>query len=136
MLKPFDRRPDEKTGIKTMRTKYFSNLEDCDRVIIADICKDIENGRITIISTDRKFKIVSPGANGYLYDWTYNFIRFGFAKKSKSSDFHAQQHAYCPNQHTSAIVANFINTAVEMGIYERTTAQRFDGGQNINIIWM
>lgn len=125
-----------KQGYKTMRTKYFSNLEDCDRAIIADICKDIETGRITIISTDRKFKIVSPGANGYLYDWTYNFIRFGFARKSRTSDFYAQQHAYCPNQHTSAIVANFINTAVEMGIYERTTAQRFDGGQNINIIWM
>ena len=115
---------------------YFSGIEEHDRAIIAGICSDIENGRITIISTDRKFKIVSPGANGYLYDWTYNFIRFGFAKKSRSSEFHAQQHAYCPNQHTSAILANFINTAVEMGLYKRTTAQRFDGGQNINIIWL
>ena len=124
------------TGFITMRTKYFSGIEDHDRAIIAGICSDIENGRITIISTDRKFKIVSPGSNGYLYDWTYNFIRFGFAKKSRSSEFHAQQHTYCPHQHTSAILANFINTAVEMGIYERTTDQRFDGGQNINIIWL
>ena len=119
-----------------MKKTYFAGIEDHDRVIISGICQDIEAGRITIISTDKKFKIVSPGENGYLYDWTYNFIRFGFARKSRSSDFHAQQHAYCPNQHTSAIVANFINTAVEMGLYERTTAQRFDGGQNINIIWM
>ena len=119
-----------------MRTKYFSNIEDCDRVIIAGICSDIENGRIFVISTDRKFKVVSPGENGYLYDWTYNFIRFGFVRKSRSSAFHAQQHSYCPNQHTSAIIANFINTAVDMGLYTRTTGQRFDGGQNINIIWM
>ena len=119
-----------------MRTKYFSGIEDHDHAIIAGICSDIENGRITVISTDRKFKIVSPGANGYLYDWTYNFIRFGFARVSRSDRFCAQQHSYCPNQHTSAIIANFINTAVEMGLYERTTAQRFDGGQNINIIWL
>lgn len=119
-----------------MRTKYFSGIEDHDRAIIAGICSDIENGRISIISTDRKFKIVSPGANGYLYDWTFNFIRFGFVRKSRNSDFHAQQHAYCPNQHVSAILANFINTAVEMGFYQMTTGRRFDGGQNINIIWL
>jgi hypothetical protein len=119
-----------------MRTKYFSGVEDHDRVIIAGICSDIENGRITVISTDRKFKIVSPGDNGYLFDWTYNFIRFGFARKSRSSEFHAQQHPYCPNQTVNAIIANFINTAVDMGFYERATSKRFDGGQNINIIWM
>ena len=119
-----------------MRTKYFSPVQDYEISIISDICADIENGRITIISTDRKFKIVSPGANGYLYDWTYNFCRWGFAKKSRNSEFHAQQHAYCPNQHTSAIIANFINTAVEMGYYQMQTGRTFDGGQNINIIWM
>ena len=76
MLKPFEPLPAAKIpGLKTMRTKYFSNLEDCDRVIIADICKDIETGRITIISTDRKFKIVSPRANGYLYDWISQYLR-------------------------------------------------------------
>ena len=119
-----------------MKTKYFSGIEEHDRLIIAGICADIEAGRITIISTDRKFKLVSPGANDYLYDWTYIFIRFGFAKKSRLSEFHAQQHQYCPNQHVSAIIANFLNTAVEMGLYERTTETRFDGGQNINIIWL
>ena len=119
-----------------MKTKYFSGVEASDLSIIAGICSDIENGRITVISTDRKFKILSPGTSGYLFDWTYNFIRFGFAKGSRSSKFHAQQHPYSPNQYTSAILANFLNTAVEMGLYERTTAKRFDGGQNIDIIWM
>ena len=119
-----------------MTRKYFSVIEDSDRANIANICSDIENGRITIISTARKFKIVSPGENGYLYDWTYNFIRFGFARVSRSDRFCAHQHPYCPNQHASAILSNFINTAVEMGLYERTTARCFDGGQNINIIWL
>ena len=119
-----------------MKTKYFSGISDSDRENIANICSDIENGRISIISTDRKFKIVSPGANGYLFDWTYNFIRFGFARVSRSDRFCAQQHSSCPNQYTSSIISNFINTAVEMDLYKRTTARRFDGGQNLNIIWM
>lgn len=119
-----------------MTTKYFSNIEDHDRVIIAGICSDIENGRITVISTDRRYKIVSPGENGYLYDWTYNFIRFGFAKKARNTEFYAAQHPYCPYQNTSAVICHFFNTAVEMGLYKRTTAERFDGGRDFPIIWM
>lgn len=117
-------------------TKYFSGVEAHEIRIISDICADIEAGRITVFSTDRRFKIMSPGANGYMYDWTYNFCRWGFAKCARNTQFHAAQHTYCPNQHISAILANFINTAVEMGYYTRTTSRRFDGGQNVQIVWL
>ena len=119
-----------------MSKKYFKGIEDHEKSIVSGICKDIESRKIVFICTDKRFKIMSAGENGYLYDWTYNFCRWGFARKSRNSDFHATQHAYCPYQHMSGVVANFLNEAVEQGIYERTTNERFDGGQNFQTIWM
>ena len=117
--------------------KYFSGVTESYEVsIIAEMCEAIEAGRVSVLSTDKRFRIITPGANGYIYDYTYNFIRWGFAKKARGNEFTAAQHPYCPNQHVSATIANFINTAVEMGYYTRKTSKTFDGGSNIQIIWM
>ena len=119
-----------------MSKKYFKGIEDYEKSIIPQMCQAIESRSIVFISTDKRFKVMSAGENGYLYDWTYNLCRWGFARKSRNSDFHAQQHPYCPHQHMSGIVAHFLNEAVEQGFYERTTNERFDGGQDFQTIWM
>lgn len=118
-----------------MATAYFRNITEDDRFIIADMCKSIEDDKIFFVSTDKKFKMLVRG-NTYTYDYTYNLIRYGFATKARGTDFHAKQHAYCPNQYTAQVQANFINTAVEMGFYTRQTNREFNGGNNVQIIWM
>lgn len=119
-----------------MSKKYFKGIEDHEKCVIPQMCQAIESRSIVFISTDKRFKVMSAGENGYMYDWTYNLCRWGFARESRNSHFHAQQHAYCPHQHMSGVIAHFINTAVEMGLYERTTNERFDGGQDFQTIWM
>lgn len=118
-----------------MSKKYFKDLDDCEKCIIVQMCEDIENRDIVFISTDKRFKVMGKNRS-FMSDWTYNLCRWGFARKSRNSDFHAQQHPYCPHQHMSGVIAHFINTAVEMGLYERKTNERFDGGQDFQTIWM
>lgn len=118
-----------------MATTYFRNITEDDRFIISDMCKSIEDDKIFFVSTDKKFKMLERG-NTYTFDYTYNLIRFGFAAKARGTDFHARQHPYCPNQYTAQVQANFINTAVEMGLYTRQTSKEFNGGNNVQIIWM
>lgn len=119
-----------------MATSYFKNISEIDKFIINNICRQIENDGIFCVSTDKKFKLLGRESSLYTYDYTYNFIRFGFATKARNTDFHAKQHPYCPNHYIAQIIANFINKAVEMGYYVRTTEKVFNGGNEPQIIWM
>ena len=117
--------------------KYFANLDEADRCIIESMCKAIESQRCFIISTEKRWKFMVPAEDGsYVYDYTYNLIRFGFTRKARNNDFQASQHSYCPHQYTSGVLSNFLNPAVDMGLYERTTERKFDGGTDFQMIWM
>jgi hypothetical protein len=118
-----------------MANAYFKNITEEDKFIISEMCRSIENDNAFFVSTDKKFKMLVRG-NSYTYDYTYNLIRFGFATKARGAEFHAKQHSSCPNQYTAQVQANFINTAVEMGLYTRQTSKEFNGGNNVQIIWM
>ena len=74
-----------------MSKKYFKDLDDCEKCIIVQMCEDIENRDIVFISTDKRFKVMGKNRS-FMSDWTYNLCRWGFARKSRNSDFHAQQH--------------------------------------------
>lgn len=117
-------------------SKIFKNLNEGDVNIIQFICKLIEEDKIYFVANNKRYKILSRESERYTYDYTYNFCRWGFAKKARNTDFHAALHPYCPNQDMAATMARFINTAVEEGLYERTTDKKFDGGNNIQVIWM
>lgn len=115
---------------------YFKNLEEHEKTQVANVAKLIENKQIFIVASGAKYKILSRENSAYTYDYTYNFIKWGFARKVRNSDFFAQVHKYCPSQNISATLANFLNTAVAMGFYTRTTKERFDGGTDFQIFWM
>lgn len=119
-----------------MATTYFKNITEDDKNIIASMCYAIENDKIFFVSTYKKFKVLSRESAQYTYDYTYNFIRFGFCSKSRGTDFYAKQHAHYPIQYTAQVQANFINTAVEMGLYTRHTNKDFNGRNNVQIIWL
>lgn len=119
-----------------MAQGYFKNITEDDKYIINNMCKQIEGDKIFCVCTGKRFKILSRESSQYTYDYTYNFIRFGFATKARNTDFHAKQHPYCPNQYMAQIIANFINTAVELGYYTRTTDKGFNGGNQVQTIWM
>ena len=114
----------------------FKNITEDDKYIIQNICKCIEEEQLFFISTNNKLKIMSRENPQYTYDYTHNFIRFGFARKVRGTDFMAKQHLFCPNQHCAQLLASFINNAVELGLYKRKTLKNFNGGNNIQIIWM
>ena len=118
-----------------MATKHFTNLEEYEKEIICEMCKAIESKKALIIAAGSRWKFLVSGAN-YTYDYTFNLIRWGFARKARGTDFHAQLHKYCPNQDISGTLANFLNTAVEMGLYTRTNSVKFNGGQDFQTIWM
>lgn len=116
--------------------KYFKDIKEEDKLIIKGMCEIIEKGTCFIVANEKRWKFLSRESNMYTYDYTYNLCRFGFARKARNSDFHAALHRYCPNQDISSTLANFLNTAVSMGLYERTTTKKFDGGTDYQIIWM
>lgn len=115
---------------------YFKNVEEHEKTQIANIAKLIESKQIFIIASGARYKILSRENSSYTYDYTYNFIKWGFTRKARNTEFFAQLHKYCPSQDISSTLANFLNTAVEMGLYTRTTEEQFDGGQDFQTIWM
>lgn len=115
---------------------YFMNVEEHEKTQIANVAKLIENKQLFIVASGAKYKILSRENNSYTYDYTYNFIKWGFARKARNRDFFAQVHKYCPLQDFSTTLANFLNIAVELGYYARTTQEKFDGGQDFQVIWM
>lgn len=119
-----------------MAKKFFTNVvEDYEKNIIATMCEAVENHNITAIATNNKVKFIQPTQNG-VFDWTYNFIRYGFAKPAKNSSHLARLSKYVPHQDISSTLAHFLNTAVEYGFYTRKTSEKFDGGENVYVIWM
>jgi hypothetical protein len=119
-----------------MAKKYFTNVvEDYEKNIIATMCEAVENYNITAIAANNKVKFIQPTKMG-VSDWTFNFIRFGFAKSAKNNPHLARLNKYVPYQDVSSTVACFLNTAVEYGFYTRKTSKKFDGGEGICIIWM
>ena len=118
-----------------MTTKYFSNLQEYDIMNIAEVCEAIETKAVILVCTDKRFKVIVP-RGGYPSGWTYNIIRWGFARKCRNSDFHAQQHAYCPHSYMAGVLAHLLNTAVEMGYYQRKTSRTITGWEDHNTIWM
>ena len=118
-----------------MATKHFTNLEEYEKGIICEMCKAIESRKALIIAAGSRWKVLVPGEN-YTYDYTYNLIRWGFARKARNTDHHAQLHKYCPHQDISGTLAMFLNTAVELGLYIRTTSTEFNGGQEFQTIYM
>lgn len=116
--------------------KYFNNIEENEKSIIKTMCEAIESKKLHIVCNTNKFKMLVTASNGYTYDYTYNLCRWGFAKKSRSSDWLAVLHPYCPNQGISNALSNFINIAVEMGLYTRKTTEIFNGGCDFQIIWL
>ena len=120
-----------------MTKKYFTNVvEDYEKNIIATMCEAVEDHNITAIANNNKVKFIQPTKTG-VSDWTYNFIRYGFAKSVRnSSSTLARLNKYVPYQDISSTLAHFLNTAVEYGFYTRKTIEKFDGGENINVIWM
>lgn len=115
--------------------KYFNNINESDLYSIREMCKAIESKKVFIVCTDSKFKMLVSGAN-YTYDYTYNLCRFGFAQNSLASDNLAKLNKYTPHQSISYILCDFLNTAVEMGLYERTTDEVFHSGLDFQMIWM
>jgi hypothetical protein len=118
-----------------MARNYFNNVEQYEITVISEMCKAIETRKALIIAGGKRWKMLVSGEN-YTYDYTYNLIRWGFARKARNTDHHAQLHPYCPNQYISGCLAHFLNTAVEMGFYTRTTEQVFNGGSEFQTIWM
>lgn len=119
--------------------KYFNEIGDFEKGIIETMCEAIESRRVFVVASNKRWKMLchSEGnAVHYVYDYTYNLIRWGFAKKARNTDFHAALHPYCPNQDISGTLSNFLNTAVEMGFYTRTTDKVFNGGTEFQTIWM
>ena len=120
-----------------MANKTFNKLEDHELYSVVEMCKAIENKRVVLVCSDKRWKMIVPSCeSGYPYDYTYNLMRWGFATKARNSDHHARLHPYCPNQDMSATLARFINTAVEMGYYVRQTTKAINGGDDYNTIWM
>lgn len=119
-----------------MAKKFFTNVvEDYEKNIITTICEAVENHNITAIATNNKVKFIQA-SNAGISDWTFNLIRFGFAKSAKNNSHLARLNKYVPYQDISSTLACFLNTAVEYGFYTRKTSEKFDGGQNVNVIWM
>lgn len=116
--------------------KYFNNIEEHEKTQIANICKLVESKQIFIVASGAKYKILSRENEAYTYDYTYNLIKWGFARKARNTDFFAQVHKYCPYQDFASTLAHFFNTAVELGFYTRTTEKKFDGGQDFQVIWI
>lgn len=115
--------------------KYFKNIEEHEIFSVREMCKAIEGKSVFVVCTENKWKmLVSNGK--YTYDYTFNLCRWGFARKAKNSDFLACLHKYCPNQDISSTLSRFLNTAVDEGLYERTTTEKFDGGCSFQTIWM
>lgn len=120
-----------------MAKKFFTNVvEDYEKNIIATMCEAVEDHNITAVAINNKVKFIQP-TKTRISDWTYNFIRYGFAKPVKnSSSTLARLNKCVPYQDISSTLACFLNTAVEYGFYTRKTSEKFDGGQNVNVIWM
>jgi hypothetical protein len=119
-----------------MAKKYFINVvDDYEKNIIATMCEAVENQNIIAFATNNKVKFIQPLNTG-ISDWTYNLIRYGFAKSAKNNPYLARLNKYVPYQDVSSTLACFLNTAVEYGFYTRKTSKIFDGGENISIIWM
>jgi hypothetical protein len=91
---------------------YFNNIEEHEKTQIANICKLVESKKLFIVASGAKYKILSRENESYTYDYTYNLIKWGFARKARNTDFFAQLHKYCPYQDFSATLAHFLNTAV------------------------
>ncbi|MBR4983217.1 MAG: hypothetical protein IKY94_11730 [Lachnospiraceae bacterium] len=113
--------------------KYFENIEEHEKIIIAGMCKAIESGSMTAIVAGKRWKAVEPDRS-YILDWSYNLQRWGFAKKARGSEHHLALHPYCPIQDISSTFANFLNTSVEMGYYTRKTEKKINGGRDYQII--
>lgn len=119
-----------------MKKEDFTKVDECDLINIRSMCKAIEARTCFVIASNKRWKMIVAGDNKYPYDYTWNLIRWGFARKARGTDFYAQLHPYCPNQGISTSLSCFLNKAVEMGYYERTTNQVFNGGTDFNTIWM
>lgn len=114
---------------------YFKNVEEHEICAIQFMCKAIELKKLHIVCTNANYKMLVSDGN-YTYDYTYNLCRFGFAKVSRKSKHLAMLHKYCPYQDVAQSLSAFLNTAVELGYYVRTTKEKFDGGQDFQFIWM
>lgn len=116
--------------------KKFKDVSEDDKRIISNMCSLIEKQHVFVVASGKRWKLLSRESENYTYDYTYNLVRFGFAKKAKGTDFAAQLHKYCPNQDISGSLSYFLNCAVDSGLYVRETNKKFDGGTDFQVIWM
>lgn len=118
--------------------KYLKISEDYELETIKSMCSAIESKKCFIIACDKTndWKMIVAGDNGYPYDYTYNLIRWGYAKQKRGCHTIAKLHPYCPNQGISSALSRFLNDCVDAGYYKRTTNQTFNGGTDFNTIWI
>lgn len=114
----------------------FLHPSECERQSIVSMCEAIEAKALHIVCTNNHFKFLVTGASGYTFDYTFNLCRWGFARKARNNDHLAMLHKYTPYQGVSCCLSAFLNKAVELGYYKRTTEEEFNGGVDFQMIWL
>ena len=107
--------------------------------VVKELCNKIENNRVFIVASEKSNSwrlMCADNEYAYPYGYTYNLIRCGCAKAKRGSDQTiARLHPYFPNNDISNSLKQFVEMAVELGYYERTTDEDL-GARTYNTIWI
>ena len=104
--------------------------------VLKDICKEIEEDRIFVISSkDRNKAQFLVRWDSYIGSRTYVLIKLGYLKRG-SDDFNCRLNPYCPNQSISDSLALFLSDCISEGIYTGLAKPENLRAKDVRTIWL
>ena len=122
-----------------MKENYFTGFDrENDLCVLQSMCSAIEKNQMFCIcnAAATKFRFCVAGENGYPYNYTWNLIRWGFARKARNSDYDAQCDKLCPNNYISGTLSHFYHEAVKHGYFTPKEGARVSSGMNVTTLFI